>query len=73
MQDPEFAHPVRINWGPNMSRISEWDEVTIWGIDHFGLPGQRYITDLSADYMTWIFKDAKDALIFRLKFAEVIC
>ena len=71
MQDPNFAHPVRINWGPNMSTLSSWDEVTIWGIDRFGLPGTRYITDLSADYMTWIFRDPKDALIFRLKFAEV--
>jgi hypothetical protein len=73
MQDPKFTHPVRINWGPGMSKILEWDEVTIWSIDYFGLPGSRYITDLSADHMTWIFTDPKDALIFRLKFAEVIC
>lgn len=54
-----------------MNTLSQWDHVTIWGLEHFGLPGGRYITDLSADHMTWIFQDPRDALVFRLKFAEV--
>jgi hypothetical protein len=73
LKDPEFTHPVRINWGPNMGTLAEWDAVTVWGLEQFGLPGDRYITDLSADYMAWIFKDPKDALMFKLKFSEVVC
>lgn len=72
LTDPEFTHPVRINWGANMSTISNWDKVTIWGLEQFGLPGNKYITDISADYLTWIFRDSKDALFFRLRFSEVI-
>ena len=71
LRDPAYTHAVRINWGPNMNTLSQWDHVTIWGLEHFGLPGGRYITDLSADHMTWIFQDPRDALVFRLKFAEV--
>ena len=72
MRDPKFTHPVSINWGPNMATLSKWDDVTVWGIEQFGLPGDRYVTDMSADYMTWFFRDPKDALLFRLRFSEVI-
>jgi len=48
-----------------------WDEVCYKAIDLFGLPGDRYITDISTEWMDWIFKDPKDAIIFKLKFSEV--
>ena len=55
-----------------MATLSKWDDVTVWGIEQFGLPGDRYVTDMSADYMTWFFRDPKDALLFKLRFSEVI-
>jgi hypothetical protein len=48
-----------------------WDEVCIHTIELFGLPGTRYITDIGSESMDWIFKDVKDALIFKLKFSEL--
>jgi hypothetical protein len=48
-----------------------WDEVCIHTIELFGLPGSRYITDIGSESMDWIFKDSKDALLFKLKFSEV--
>ena len=70
MRDPEFTHPVRITMRHN-DDIMAWDEVCYKSIDLFGLPGDRYITDISTEWMDWIFKDPKDALIFKLKFSEV--
>jgi hypothetical protein len=49
-----------------------WDHICIDAIELFGLPGERYITDISNTRMDWAFKDPKDALVFKLKFSEVI-
>jgi hypothetical protein len=37
------------------------------------LPGDRFITDIGPEAMTWAFRDVRDALIFKLKFSEVAC
>ena len=70
MRDPEYTYSVTIRLNdPN--DIMGWDEVCIAAIELFGLPGTRYITDIGNDCMDWIFKDSKDALLFKLKFSEV--
>jgi hypothetical protein len=56
-----------------MRTISRWDNVCIYAIEHYGLPGTRYITDISADRMIWSFKDPRDALMFKLRWSEVAC
>jgi hypothetical protein len=35
-------------------------------VELIGLPGDRYITEITQDYMTFWFRDANDALLFRL-------
>jgi hypothetical protein len=50
-----------------------WDQLSISSLELFGLPGDRFITDISANEMTWFFKSEQDALIFKLKFSEVTC
>ena len=72
LTDPEFTHNVTVQWGKGSDTLTYWDELCIYGIEQFGLPGDRYITDISADAMTWSFKSDKDALIFRLRFGEVV-
>jgi hypothetical protein len=73
MTDPEFVHPMTISWGLTMGTVRAWNEVCALGVELFGLPGDRYITDLTADHMTWIFREPQDALLFRLKFSEHLC
>ena len=70
MRDPEFTHSIRITMVHN-DDILAWDEICYKTIELFGLPGDRYITDISYKWMDWIFRDPKDALIFKLKFSEV--
>jgi hypothetical protein len=43
-------------WNMRMARV----------VELFGLPGDRYITEITQDYMTFWFRDANDALLFRL-------
>jgi hypothetical protein len=56
-----------------MRPMAAWDNVCIYAIEHYGLPGSRYITDISADRMVWSFRDPQDALMFKLRWSEVAC
>jgi hypothetical protein len=56
-----------------MRPVTAWDDVCIYAIEHYGLPGEKYITDISVDRMVWSFKDPKDALMFKLRWSEVAC
>jgi hypothetical protein len=49
-----------------------WDNLCASAVELFGLPGDRYITDISEQAMTWSFRSDQDAVLFRLKFAEVV-
>jgi hypothetical protein len=82
LHDPEFTHPVNMSWelvhsgthwGHSASTVQAWNEVCAQGVELFGLPGDRYITDVTADHMTWIFRQPHDALLFKLKFSEHLC
>lgn len=44
-----------------------WNDIATWGIETFGLPGDRYITDFDTDNMTWWFKDPRDQTLFVLR------
>jgi hypothetical protein len=35
-------------------------------VQQFGLPGDRYVTEITTENMTFWFRDANDALLFRL-------
>ena len=74
MQDPKFPHGAQLHWGKPLKTIERWDEVATWGIEYFGLPGDRYITDMDIDQMTWWFKDPRDQTLFVLRngFAKCI-
>jgi hypothetical protein len=71
MRDNNFTHPVTVRWGSGSDTMDYWDQLCIYGIEQFGLPGDRYVTDISADAMVWSFRSEQDALIFKLRFSEV--
>lgn len=65
MTSKEYPHMVRISW-KNGDTVSDWDHKCIWAIENFGLPGNKYITDLNEQYMDFLFKDSQDAVHFSL-------
>ena len=71
--DPEFNYPVTVRWGQGADTMPYWNEICAASIEMFGLPGDRFITDIGAEAMTWTFRDDRDALLFKLKFSEVAC
>jgi hypothetical protein len=56
---------VRIPW--KKGDIIDWNETCAWAIEKFGLPGDKFTTDPTVDYMDFYFKDKKDAVHFELR------
>ena len=71
MKEPEFAYPVSILWGPGAESENEWNNISVWCFETYGLPGDRYITDLSAEHMTWFFRNETDAVFMKLKYGAL--
>lgn len=58
----QFPYPVTLDWArrPSMER---WNEICAWTIEHFGLPGIRYQTEVDSARMTWYFQSQQDQLV----------
>jgi len=57
---------VRIPWSKDRDNEYKWTEVCTWAIERFGLPGEKFCTVPTIDYMDFIFKSDKDALMMSL-------
>ncbi len=55
-----FQYPVKLTW----ERNPKWNEICAWGIEHFGLPGNQYTTEVCEEYMCWNFASVQDQLLF---------
>jgi hypothetical protein len=47
--------------------VSDWDETCIWAMEVYGLPGDKFYTHMTEDYMDFIFNDERDAIHFSLR------
>lgn len=72
LRDPKFQHHCTIPW-VSRGLPTKWNMIAADAVDLFGLPGDRYITDIGEQWMTFSFQDSKDAVLFKLKFGEVSC
>ncbi len=61
---------VHIAFSPKMSRLSHWNEVCADIVEHFGLPGGKYTTEVTEDYMNFNFHSDKDGLMCKLLVSE---
>lgn len=70
LRETEYCYPVVIPWSSQLDTVTAWNEVCAQGMEMFGLPGNRYVTEANVNDMTWYFKNPQDALIMTLKFSE---
>lgn len=73
LKEPEYKFHCTIPWIDRNNPMYYWDTLCANAIELFGLPGDRYITDISEHSMTWSFRREHDALLFKLKFSEAVC
>lgn len=60
-----MRYTVSLSWDKNPN-MEQWNEVCIWAIEKFGLPGEKYCTELNEDVMSWHFKDPYDQMVMAL-------
>ena len=56
---------VRIPWKTNHDTPT-WNQKCAWAVETFGLPGDKFDTHATEDYMDFYFKDERDAILFEL-------
>ena len=47
--------------------ITSWNETCAWAIEQFGLPGDKFETHATKDYMDFYFHKEEDAIHFSLR------
>ena len=47
-----------------------WNKICANIVEHFGLPGGKYTTEVSEDYMKFFFNDERDALLCKIMISE---
>lgn len=57
---------MTLTWNDDYNEMLRWNEMMADVVEVFGLPGDRYITDVTVNDMTFWFSDHRDALLFRL-------
>lgn len=61
-----YPYCVTIPWRKG-DTTNRWDEICIGCVEQFGLPGDKYKTNVSEYYMSFYFKNQQDAIWFSLK------
>ena len=61
---------VTVSW-QNQNNVW-WNETCAKVMEHFGLPGGRYVTEVSTECMKFIFHDDKDALLCQIMVSDLI-
>lgn len=57
---------IRVPWQTNHD-IPTWNQKCAWAVETFGLPGDKFDTHATEDYMDFYFKDERDAIHFELR------
>ena len=61
-----MSSTVRIAWKREFDNEQWWNDVCAWAIERFGLPGDRFQSHANVNYMDFVFKSNKDALLMAL-------
>ena len=61
--DFESPKTVRLYWEWKAD-VMQWNEGCARAMEMFGLPGDKFITELCEDWMYFHFKNEKDATMF---------
>ena len=61
---------VNVPWVNPRGRDPDWNIIACVILEHFGLPGDKYVTGLNGECMMYHFKSEKDALMCKLLVSE---
>ncbi len=65
-----YNHRIKVSWNLDQDTEEWWNEVCAWALEEFGLPGDKFITRATENYMIFDFKDKDDAAIMALRWGN---
>lgn len=74
--DEEHDYKVTIPWETNFPAWDvqghqiQWHEASVYAMEHFGLPGDRYTCRPTKSAMEFWFRDEADALMFQIRWSS---
>ncbi len=63
---------VHIPWNPKANDMPTWNSITASIVEHFGLPGDKYRTELTEDFMNFYFDNDKDGLLCQILVSDYV-
>jgi hypothetical protein len=63
---------VHVPWSSRINTLPQWDKVCAEIVERFGLPGGKYTTELTENYMNFNFHNDKEGLLCQLLVSDYI-
>lgn len=63
-------YKVKLTWKLGQDTSQWWNQACVWVIEEFGLPGSKYKTELTEEYMIFDFDELDDAAITALRWGN---
>lgn len=73
MKSAAKGYPIYVGWSIGDAYGDPWNEICARMIEKFGLPGDKYITEVSNTQMIFYFKELEDAFIAKLTLGDNGC
>jgi hypothetical protein len=64
------VYKVKLTWKLGQDTDEWWNQACAWVMENYGLPGMRYSTELTEDYMIFNFKEKEDAAMTALRWGN---
>lgn len=63
---------IRVPWNENNNPELLWTDTAVSILKHFGLPGYKYTTELTEEYMNFNFHNDHDGLLCKILLSDVL-
>ena len=63
---------IHIPWSPKAHKMTQWNEITASIVEHFGLPGDKYTTELTEEYMDFHFHNDHEGLLCKILVSDYL-
>jgi hypothetical protein len=64
------VYKVKLDWRLGQDTDMWWNQACAWVMEEYGLPGNKYKTELTADYMIFDFNEQEDAAMTALRWGN---
>jgi hypothetical protein len=64
------VYKVKLNWKLGQDTTEWWNQACAWVIEEYGLPGNKYKTEITEDYMIFDFNEQEHAAMTALRWGN---